>query len=61
MIDINNITNVKKNKVGGVFDNTYQVTSSNSKIITVPKNEDNTDYQAILQWVDEGNTIQEAD
>ena len=61
MIDINNITNVKKNKVGGVFDNTYQVTSSNSKIVTVPKNEDNTDYQAILQWVDEGNTIQEAD
>jgi hypothetical protein len=61
MIDINNITNVKKNKVGGVFDNTYQVTSSNSKIITVPKNEDNTDYQEVLEWVAKGNTIEAAD
>jgi hypothetical protein len=61
MISINNITNVKKNKVGDTFDNTYQVTLSDSKIVTVPKNEDNTDYQAILAWVAEGNTIQEAD
>jgi len=61
MIDINNITNVKKNKASGVFDNTYQVTLSNSEIITVPKNEDNTDYQEILEWVADGNTIQEAD
>ena len=61
MIDINNITNVKKNKASEVFDNTYQVTLSNSEIMTVPKNEDNTDYQNILQWVAEGNTIEEAD
>ena len=27
----------------------------------VPLNEDNTDYQNILKWVEEGNTIQEAD
>ena len=60
MIDIN-ITNVKKNEVSGFFDNTYQVTLSNSEIITVPKNEANKDYQAILQWVADGNTIQEAD
>ena len=60
MIDIN-ITNVKKNEASGVFDNTYQVTLSNNKIITVPKNEANTDYQNILQWVADGNTIQEAD
>ena len=61
MINIDNITNVKKNKASGVFDNTYQVTLSNSEIITVPKNEDNTDYQNILQWVADGNTIEEAD
>jgi len=61
MIDINNITNVKKNKASGVFDNTYQVTLSNSEIITVPKNEDNIDYQEILKWVADGNTIQEDD
>jgi len=59
MIDIN-ITNVKKNEASGFFDNTYQVTLSNSEIITVPKNEANKDYQAILQWVADGNTIQEA-
>jgi hypothetical protein len=61
MISINNITNVKKNKVGDTFDNTYQVTLSDSKIVTVPKNEANTDYQNILAWVADGNTIQEAD
>jgi len=61
MINIDNITNVKKNKASGVFDNTYQVTLSNSEIITVPKNEANTDYQNILQWVADGNTIEEAD
>tara|TARA_R100000697_G_C5317962_1_gene162706 strand:+ start:350 stop:523 length:174 start_codon:yes stop_codon:yes gene_type:complete len=27
----------------------------------VPMDEDNTDYQAILQWVAEGNKIEEAD
>jgi hypothetical protein len=27
----------------------------------VPINNNNTDYQNILKWVDEGNTIQEAD
>jgi len=27
----------------------------------VPIDEDNKDYQAILEWVAEGNTIQEAD
>jgi len=61
MISINNITNVKKNKVGDTFDNSYQVTLSVSKIVTVPKNEANTDYQNILAWVADGNTIQEAD
>ena len=27
----------------------------------VPKDNDNTDYQNILEWVAEGNTIEEAD
>ena len=27
----------------------------------VPINEENTDYQKILEWVAEGNTIEEAD
>ena len=29
--------------------------------ISVPINEDNSDYQAIQAWVAEGNTIEEAD
>ena len=29
--------------------------------LSVPINEDNTDYQNILKWVAEGNTIEEAD
>jgi|TARA_R110002072_G_scaffold102601_2_gene225495 hypothetical protein len=29
--------------------------------VCVPLDEDNTDYQAILKWVEDGNTIQEAD
>jgi hypothetical protein len=28
---------------------------------SVPISEDNTHYQAILEWVAEGNTIEEAD
>ena len=32
-----------------------------SKAMSVPLDEANTDYQAILQWVADGNTIQEAD
>ena len=28
---------------------------------SVPMNEDNRHYQAILKWVAEGNTIEEAD
>ena len=31
------------------------------KIKCVPINNDNTDYQDILKWVEEGNTIEEAD
>ena len=31
-----------------------------NSIYNVPKDEANTDYQNILKWVEEGNTIQEA-
>jgi len=29
--------------------------------LSVPLDPDNTDYQNILKWVEEGNTIEEAD
>jgi len=34
---------------------------SNEITMSVPLDPDNTDYQNILKWVAEGNTIQEAD
>jgi len=34
---------------------------TNDKTIFVPMNENNSDYQAIQEWVSAGNTIEEAD
>jgi hypothetical protein len=64
-----NIKNVKKQNSTVTVDGVSQtkeaglliVTLQDDKKLYVPKNEENTDYQAILQWVAEGNTIQEAD
>ena len=33
----------------------------NGQHCSVPMNEENSDYQAILKWVEEGNIIEEAD
>jgi len=57
------INTVKKNK--DLITNeisSYQVTLKNSNVqLSVPLDEANTDYQNILKWVEEGNTIEEAD
>ena len=57
------IKSVKKDKdfMTNNFNNVYVLTLENDKVSYVPKDEANTDYQAILAWVAEGNTIQEAD
>tara|TARA_R110002020_G_scaffold475209_1_gene709098 strand:+ start:506 stop:694 length:189 start_codon:yes stop_codon:yes gene_type:complete len=39
----------------------YPKFNNTQKIILVPLDEKNTDYQNILQWVADGNTIQGAD
>ena len=39
----------------------YEITTTDNKQISVPLVEANTDYQDILKWVADGNTIQEAD
>ena len=40
----------------------FVVTYKNSNITqSVPVAEDNTDYQEILKWEEEGNVIEEAD
>ncbi len=56
------IKTVKKYNLDGEWRNAYIVTLNNSTdVMSVPHNEENKDYQAILAWVAEGNTIQEAD
>ena len=39
----------------------YPEVNGSQKIILVPLDEENTDYQDIQQWVADGNTIAEAD
>ena len=53
---------VKRNNVNVCIRVTYSSNSDGSyKELSVPLDEANTDYQAILQWVADGNTIEEAD
>ena len=37
------------------------ITNNDNIMYCVPMDEDNTDYQVILSWVSEGNTIEAAD
>ncbi len=51
------ITTVTKNYVDEKFVS-YQVTHVNSnRVKSVPLDEANTDYQAIQEWIAEGNTV----
>ncbi len=58
-----NILNVKKlnSPIDGKLSSYLVITDNNKIQLTVPIAEANTDYQAILQWVADGNTIEEAD
>ena len=61
--DLSMINTVKKNKdpITNEFCS-YQVTQVGTNVVlSVPLDPANTDYQAIQEWVAEGNTIQEAD
>tara|TARA_B100000131_G_scaffold122979_1_gene120115 strand:- start:1793 stop:1978 length:186 start_codon:yes stop_codon:yes gene_type:complete len=40
---------------------TYPSEGNTTKILSVPIDNENTDYQNILQWVADGNTIQESE
>ena len=59
IMDIN-ITSVKKQLIMEEV-SSYQVTLSNNEVWSVPLDPDNKHFQAIQEWVAEGNTIQEAD
>tara|TARA_Y100000592_G_scaffold56236_1_gene88379 strand:- start:18 stop:197 length:180 start_codon:yes stop_codon:yes gene_type:complete len=50
------VTDPAGNKSNGTIKATI-----NSVEVFVPINTDNADYQDILKWVEEGNTIEEAD
>ena len=51
------INTVTKNYYLGEF-KSYQITYVNSNIVkSVPLNEENTDYQAILTWIADGGTV----
>tara|TARA_R100000687_G_C6428653_1_gene154568 strand:+ start:642 stop:812 length:171 start_codon:yes stop_codon:yes gene_type:complete len=40
---------------------TVQVIDDKDKLHSIPMNENNVEYKIVLQWVADGNTIQEAD
>ena len=50
------INTVSKNYYLGEFVS-YQVTYNDGKEWSVPLDEANTDYQAIQEWISEGNTV----
>jgi len=39
------------------FTNTYKVTYDNEKVVFVPLDEANKDYQAIQEWIQQGNQV----
>ena len=56
-----NIKTVKKNVIDEQVVS-YQVTQENSNLVlSVPLDEENTDFQAIQEWVAAGNTIEDAE
>ena len=50
------ISSVEKQYVDNEFTN-YKMTLIDGKVWSVPLNEANTDYQAIQEWISEGNTV----
>jgi len=56
------IDTVKKvNSENGNLDN-YEVTYQDSSVVkSVPLDENNSDYQAIQEWIADGNVVEEAE
>jgi len=55
-----NITSAQYTSFDGTNNDNIRATID-SKILNVPLDPDNRHYQAIQEWVAEGNTIEEAD
>jgi hypothetical protein len=61
-MNIMNIKSVsKKYDDNGVWWNSYTLTLTDGKVWDVPHNTENRHYQEILEWVAEGNKIEDAD
>ena len=59
-----NIKSVKKMVMpedGTTETNQLKVTDTDDKVHFVPKDNTNSDYQDVLKWVADGNTIEEAE
>ena len=50
------INTVEKNYINNKFEN-YKMTLINNEVYFVPLDEANTDYQAIQEWIADGNTV----
>jgi len=59
-MNLENVKTVKYYAIDGK-NVSIQVIDKNDICFSVPITNENTDYQEILQWVADGNTIQEAD
>ena len=51
------IQSVEKIYKGSIFTNHYKVTFEDGTISFVPQKEANRHYQAIQEWIAEGNTV----
>jgi len=59
MINIKTAQNIKNEFTDKII--TIKIIDTDDVLHFVPLDEANTDYQAIQEWVADGNTIQEAD
>ena len=50
------INSVEKNYINGIFKN-YKLTKTDGKVWFIPLDPANTEYQAIQEWIAEGNTV----
>ena len=55
------ITTAKYFKATGTDNSQVRVTTDQSETLWIPMDNNNTDYIAVLAWVEAGNTIAEAD
>ena len=56
-----NISTAKYFKANGTDNSQVRVITDQSETLWIPMDNGNTDYKAVLAWVEAGNTIEAAD